>query len=134
MTVRSASRFCPRQAPLYLNLDTRRPMPRRPLLTLLFACIASGNIAAQAASDSAVSRIDHILIEQKDADPFQAAVVQAAVAMDKLERLYVLADGGELGSSGSAQRTSSASRSAISSVRRPRRASASRRGAGTGRW
>jgi rod shape-determining protein MreC len=34
-------------------------------------------------------------VEQKDADPFQAAVVEAAVAMDKLERLYVLADSGQ---------------------------------------
>jgi rod shape-determining protein MreC len=33
-------------------------------------------------------------VERKDADPFQAAVVEAAVAMDKLERLYVLADSG----------------------------------------
>jgi rod shape-determining protein MreC len=32
-------------------------------------------------------------IERKDADPFQAAVVEPAVEMDKLERLYVLADG-----------------------------------------
>jgi rod shape-determining protein MreC len=31
-------------------------------------------------------------VERKDADPFQAAVVEPAVAMDKLERLYVLAD------------------------------------------
>ena len=31
-------------------------------------------------------------VERKDADPFQAAVVEAAVALDKLERLYVLAD------------------------------------------
>jgi rod shape-determining protein MreC len=31
-------------------------------------------------------------VERKDADPFQAAVVEAAVAMDKLERLYVLSD------------------------------------------
>jgi rod shape-determining protein MreC len=34
-------------------------------------------------------------VEHKDADPFQAAVVEAAVAMDKLERLYVLADTGQ---------------------------------------
>ena len=34
-------------------------------------------------------------VERKDADPFQAAVVEAAVAMDKLERLYVLADSGQ---------------------------------------
>src|ERR1700737_4104839 len=34
-------------------------------------------------------------VERKDADPFQAAVVEAAVAMDKLERLYVLADTGK---------------------------------------
>lgn len=34
-------------------------------------------------------------VERKDADPFQAAVVQAAVEMDKLERLYVLADTGK---------------------------------------
>jgi rod shape-determining protein MreC len=33
-------------------------------------------------------------VERKDADPFQAAVVEAAVAMDKLERLYVVADSG----------------------------------------
>jgi rod shape-determining protein MreC len=31
-------------------------------------------------------------VERKDADPFQAAVVEPAVEMDKLERLYVLAD------------------------------------------
>jgi rod shape-determining protein MreC len=34
-------------------------------------------------------------VERKDADPFQAAVVDPAVAMDKLERLYVLADSGK---------------------------------------
>jgi rod shape-determining protein MreC len=34
-------------------------------------------------------------VERKDADPFQAAVIEAAVAMDKLERLYVLADSGQ---------------------------------------
>jgi rod shape-determining protein MreC len=34
-------------------------------------------------------------VERKDADPFQAAVVEAAVAMDKLERLYVLDDSGQ---------------------------------------
>jgi rod shape-determining protein MreC len=34
-------------------------------------------------------------IERKDADPFQAAVVESAVAMDKLERLYVLSDSGQ---------------------------------------
>src|ERR1700694_2539062 len=34
-------------------------------------------------------------VERKDADPFQAAVVEPAVAMDKLERLYVLADTGK---------------------------------------
>jgi rod shape-determining protein MreC len=33
-------------------------------------------------------------VERKDADPFQAAVIQPAVEMDKLERLYVLADTG----------------------------------------
>jgi rod shape-determining protein MreC len=33
-------------------------------------------------------------VERKDADPFQAAVVEPAVEMDKLERLYVLADSG----------------------------------------
>jgi len=33
-------------------------------------------------------------VERKDADPFQAAVVDPAVQMDKLERLYVLADTG----------------------------------------
>src|ERR671932_809654 len=33
-------------------------------------------------------------VERKDADPFQAAVVEPAVEMDKLERLYVLADAG----------------------------------------
>jgi rod shape-determining protein MreC len=33
-------------------------------------------------------------VERKDADPFQAAVVDPAVEMDKLERLYVLADSG----------------------------------------
>ena len=31
-------------------------------------------------------------VERKDAEPFQAAVVEPAVEMDKLERLYVLAD------------------------------------------
>jgi rod shape-determining protein MreC len=34
-------------------------------------------------------------VERKDADPFQAAVVESAVAMDKLERLYVLGDSGQ---------------------------------------
>ena len=34
-------------------------------------------------------------VERKDADPFQAAVIESAVAMDKLERLYVLADSGQ---------------------------------------
>jgi rod shape-determining protein MreC len=34
-------------------------------------------------------------VERKDADPFQAAVVDPAVEMDKLERLYVLADSGK---------------------------------------
>jgi rod shape-determining protein MreC len=34
-------------------------------------------------------------VERNDADPFQAAVVESAVALDKLERLYVLADSGE---------------------------------------
>jgi len=34
-------------------------------------------------------------VERKDADPFQAAVVEPAVQMDKLERLYVLADSGQ---------------------------------------
>jgi rod shape-determining protein MreC len=34
-------------------------------------------------------------VERKDADPFQAAVVEPAVEMDKLERLYVLADSGQ---------------------------------------
>jgi rod shape-determining protein MreC len=34
-------------------------------------------------------------VERKDADPFQAAVVEPAVEMDKLERLYVLADTGK---------------------------------------
>lgn len=34
-------------------------------------------------------------VERKDADPFQAAVVEPAVEMDKLERLYVLADSGK---------------------------------------
>jgi rod shape-determining protein MreC len=34
-------------------------------------------------------------VVRKDADPFQAAVVESAVAMDKLERLYVLADSGQ---------------------------------------
>jgi cell shape-determining protein MreC len=33
-------------------------------------------------------------VEHKDADPFQVAVVDPAVQMDKLERLYVLADTG----------------------------------------
>ncbi len=33
-------------------------------------------------------------VERKDTDPFQAAVVEPAVEMDKLERLYVLADAG----------------------------------------
>ena len=35
-------------------------------------------------------------VERKDADPFQAAVVEPAVEMDKLERLYVLADSGQV--------------------------------------
>jgi rod shape-determining protein MreC len=34
-------------------------------------------------------------VERKDADPFQAAVIEPAVEMDKLERLYVLADSGK---------------------------------------
>ncbi len=34
-------------------------------------------------------------VVRKDADPFQAAVVDPAVEMDKLERLYVLADSGK---------------------------------------
>ena len=34
-------------------------------------------------------------VVRKDADPFQAAVVEAAVEMNKLERLYVLADTGK---------------------------------------
>src|SRR5919201_415052 len=34
-------------------------------------------------------------VERKDADPFQAAVVEPAVEMDKLERLYVLVDTGK---------------------------------------
>lgn len=34
-------------------------------------------------------------VERKDADPFQAAVVEAAVALDKLQTLYVLADSGQ---------------------------------------
>jgi cell shape-determining protein MreC len=34
-------------------------------------------------------------VDRKDADPFQAAVVESGVAMDKLERLYVLADTGQ---------------------------------------
>jgi rod shape-determining protein MreC len=34
-------------------------------------------------------------VERKDADPFQSAVIEAAVAMDKLENLYVLADSGQ---------------------------------------
>jgi len=34
-------------------------------------------------------------VERKDADPFQAAVVEAVVAMDKLERLYILGDSGQ---------------------------------------
>jgi rod shape-determining protein MreC len=33
-------------------------------------------------------------VERNDADPFQAAIVESAVALDKLERLYVLADSG----------------------------------------
>src|SRR5579864_1399672 len=37
-----------------------------------------------------VSRVD-----RRDADPFQAAIVEAAVDMSKLERLYVLADSGQ---------------------------------------
>ncbi|MBV9325149.1 MAG: rod shape-determining protein MreC [Chloroflexi bacterium] len=40
-----------------------------------------------------VGKVDRI--ERKDADPFQSAVVQAAVEMDKLERLYVLANSGQ---------------------------------------
>lgn len=34
-------------------------------------------------------------VQRNDADPFQAAVVESAVAMDKLERLYVLSDNGQ---------------------------------------
>ena len=34
-------------------------------------------------------------VQRNDADPFQAAVVEAAVPMDKLERLYVLSDSGQ---------------------------------------
>ena len=34
-------------------------------------------------------------VERKDADPFQAAIIEPAVEMDKLERLYVLADTGK---------------------------------------
>jgi rod shape-determining protein MreC len=34
-------------------------------------------------------------VQRKDADPFQDAVIQPAVEMDKLERLYVLADSGQ---------------------------------------
>jgi rod shape-determining protein MreC len=34
-------------------------------------------------------------VERKDADPFQAAVVDPAVELDKLERLYILADTGQ---------------------------------------
>jgi rod shape-determining protein MreC len=34
-------------------------------------------------------------VVRKDADPFQAAIVEAAVEMNKLERLYVLADTGK---------------------------------------
>ena len=34
-------------------------------------------------------------VDRKDADPFQAAVVESAVAMDKLERVYVLANTGQ---------------------------------------
>lgn len=34
-------------------------------------------------------------VERKDADPFQAAIVDPAVEMDKLQRLYVLADSGK---------------------------------------
>jgi rod shape-determining protein MreC len=33
-------------------------------------------------------------VERKDADPFQAAIIEPAVEMDKLERLYVLGDTG----------------------------------------
>ena len=33
-------------------------------------------------------------VERRDADPFQSAVVEPAVELDKLERLYVLADTG----------------------------------------
>jgi hypothetical protein len=43
-------------------------MPLRPLLLFLFACITSADIAAQTVSDAAVSRIDHFLIEQRNAD------------------------------------------------------------------
>ena len=39
-----------------------------------------------------VGKVDRV--ERKDADPFQAAVVSPAVAMDKLERLYVLSETG----------------------------------------
>jgi rod shape-determining protein MreC len=34
-------------------------------------------------------------VERKDADPFQAAVVEPAVEMNKLERLYILSDAGD---------------------------------------
>jgi len=34
-------------------------------------------------------------VERKDADPFQAAVIEPAVALDKLEHLYVLTDTGK---------------------------------------
>jgi rod shape-determining protein MreC len=34
-------------------------------------------------------------VERKDADPFQAAIIEPAVEMDKLERLYVLGDTGK---------------------------------------
>jgi rod shape-determining protein MreC len=39
-----------------------------------------------------VGKVDRV--ERKDADPFPAAVVDAAVQMEKIERLYVLADTG----------------------------------------
>lgn len=43
-------------------------MSLRPLLLLLVACFSAGAMAAQTSGDAMVSRIDHILIEQKATD------------------------------------------------------------------
>ena len=47
-----------------------------------------GEVFPEALLVGTVARVEH-----KDADPFQTAVVRPAVEMDRLERLYVLADG-----------------------------------------